>query len=268
MKRMMQAIRRRLLGYECSRMRTQVDELEEAVSNLRGQVRRINAVLTAAASNPGVFWLFANHAERMDANVPILSRDRREFHLDRYRFAAAYADGRHVADIACGTGYGSALLANEGHAMHVTGVDIDAEATAYAESTYGNEVVAFFCASADQTGLGTEAFDLIASFETIEHVPDDLALLREMARLLKKGGQLVISTPNEWDCAGHPHHRRTYDRERFEKVLKERFEIEAMYNQNSGSAVASNHGQDRGITPTTPENQTLAECYIAVCRKR
>ena len=45
-------------------------------------------------------------------------------HLERYRFARGFADGRRVLDIACGAGYGSQMLAEAG-AETVTGVDLN-----------------------------------------------------------------------------------------------------------------------------------------------
>src|SRR5688572_17038072 len=57
-------------------------------------------------------------------------------HVYRYRFAASYAPGRRVLDIACGEGYGSAALLKAG-AASVIGVDISAEAVAHARRKYG-----------------------------------------------------------------------------------------------------------------------------------
>jgi hypothetical protein len=69
--------------------------------------------------------------ERMDATVDIFDDKRREFHLDRYRFAADECrENRYW--IAPGTGYGARLLLEQGLAKSVIGVDIDAQAIQYA----------------------------------------------------------------------------------------------------------------------------------------
>jgi ubiquinone/menaquinone biosynthesis C-methylase UbiE len=175
--------------------------------------------------------------------------------------------GRAVADIACGTGSGSELLRTAGGAARVVGVDIDAEAVAYARAAHAPDGVEFACAPGERTGLPDASVEVVVSFETIEHVPSDRALLAEFARVLRPGGVLVCSTPNRWPLAITPHHVREYDRAGFAAALGEWFGDIRMYNQNSGSNWPYNHGQPAGICPTTPDNEELAECFIAVARK-
>ena len=55
-----------------------------------------------------------------------------------------------------------------------------------------------------------EAFDTVLSTEVLEHVPEPLAALREMRRVLKSGGHLILSTPMYW-----PRHEEPYDFFRF-----------------------------------------------------
>ncbi|MBL0927375.1 MAG: methyltransferase domain-containing protein [Phycisphaerales bacterium] len=146
-------------------------------------------------------WLADNRAERHDATLPMLPPARTELHLRRYELAADVArsiGARAAADAACGTGYGSALLADAAGLAHVTGVDIDPRTTAYAARRHARPgVTRFVTADAAATGLPAASFDLIASFETVEHVGDPGALLREHRRLLRPGGRLVISTPHD-----------------------------------------------------------------------
>lgn len=125
-----------------------------------------------------------------------------------------------------------------------------------------------FNASGTQTELGAESFDIIVSFETIEHVPNDLDLLKEFHRILRPGGILVCSTPNEWPIKIATHHVREYNKDSFCRLLNNYFELDGLYNQNSGDLSAFNHGQPFGIIETTNENHALAECFIAVCKKK
>ena len=213
-------------------------------------------------------WLHKNRLERMDATVDLFDQKRRQFHLDRYRFAAQRVHGRNVLDCACGTGYGVRLLREEGQAACVLGVDIEPASVKYAAQQHGVESVQFFCASAEHLPLTDGSVDVITSFETIEHVPDDRALIQEFYRLLRPDGLLMVSTPNQWPLAETPFHVREYNRDSFFDVLQLRFDCREMYNQNSGSDSLYNHGQLRGITVTTESNQSLAECFIAVCRRK
>lgn len=213
-------------------------------------------------------WLYQNRLERMDATLDIFDKNRREFHLDRYRFAGKWVKEKRVLDCACGTGYGVRMLRQDGAAAGVIGIDIEAKALAYATKKHRPAGTAFLCSSADRLALDDDCVDVITSFETIEHVPDDQALIREFHRVLRPDGLLIISTPNQWPLADTPYHVREYDRQSFIKVLDEKFACIRLYNQNSGSDTPLNRGQISGIMETTPDNELLAECYIAVCRPR
>jgi len=118
-------------------------------------------------------------------------------HWHRYAFARSLAARKTVLDVASGEGYGAALLASV--ATRVCGADIDAETVARAARKYaalGN--LAFMRASCTCLPFADRSFDLIVSFETIEHIgaPDQLRMLEEFDRLLAPDGMLVLSSPN------------------------------------------------------------------------
>jgi SAM-dependent methyltransferase len=151
-------------------------------------------------------------------------------HVARYLLAARLAPGRRVLDIACGEGYGSALLARAG-ARSVVGVDIDADTVAYARRRYGLD---FREGDAKRLDLPDGSVDLIASFETIEHVAEPEAVLDELARLLAPGGLLLISTPNAGEyLEDNPFHIHEFTPEEFFGALRARFaSIRPLYQQN------------------------------------
>lgn len=245
-----------------------IQNQRQQLQDLRERVGRLESMIELYVADPQIKWLLENRSERMDATLPFFDSGRAAFHLDRYEFASRYVAGKQVADIACGTGYGSRTLKEQGQAATVQGIDIDQEAVDYATARHGVDGVSFLCRSGDETGLPAESYEVIASFETIEHVPDDGKLVTEFARLLKPNGLLICSTPNLWPLAIAPHHVREYDRTQFEEVLNTHFEILEMHNQNSGTSFEFNREQPRGIVATTEENESLAECFLAVCRKR
>lgn len=240
-----------------------------AYFRLKKRNEYLERTLELVAKDPLNAWLYRNRLERMDANLDIFDAARRKFHLARYEFAATkIPQDVPVGDIACGTGYGAGLIVKQVRGASVVGVDIDSEAIEYATQRYGSTQARFLCKSGDATGLPDASLGAIVSFETIEHVPDDLTLLAEFTRLLKPGGVLVCSTPNNWPLAIAPYHVREYTLQSFRTVLERHFEILEMFNQNSGTDSIFNHQQPAGITPTLPNNSHLAECLIAVCRKR
>jgi SAM-dependent methyltransferase len=157
-------------------------------------------------------------------------------HWHRYAFARAFAPGKRVLDAACGEGYGSALLARAGG--QVLGVDIGAEAVAHARARY-SDVPGLRFEQGDATALDAlpdAGFDLIVSFETLEHVQAQERLLDGFARLLAPDGLLLISTPDkhtytELTGEQNPHHVRELYRDEFEALLAARFPARRLFAQ-------------------------------------
>jgi ubiquinone/menaquinone biosynthesis C-methylase UbiE len=113
-------------------------------------------------------------------------------HIYRYSFAAHYCKGREVLDIACGEGYGAAAFARIG-AKRVVGVDNSMEACKHARTKHSVEAL---LGDATAIPIPNESVDLVVSFETIEHIHDPLAFVGECIRVLRPGGQMILSTPN------------------------------------------------------------------------
>lgn len=118
-------------------------------------------------------------------------------HYQRYRFASQMTLGKLVLDAACGEGYGSSLIAQ--NAKKVIGLDIDKEAVNNANSKYGNDKLSFVEGSVETLPFENAYFDMVISYETIEHVNESVqkAFLTEIKRVLKPGGILIMSTPNK-----------------------------------------------------------------------
>lgn len=243
-------------------LRNQRRQLEQ----LRQRVTQLEGVLDHCWDSEQGGWLWRNRSERMDPTVPIFDPLRAAFHLARYQFAAEYSPGKKVCDVACGTGYGAALLAAEGNATTVDGFDCCPEAVAYANRKFGSERVRFYQGLAEKLPVPDPTYQLVTSFETIEHVPHPEELVDEFARVLQAGGLLICSTPNLWPLEIAPHHLQVFSRDSFLKLLRRRFEVCGLFNQNSGSDWPYNHGQPAGCIPTTDENHASAECFIAVCK--
>jgi O-antigen biosynthesis protein len=142
-------------------------------------------------------------------------------HLVRYLWVAQLAEGRRVLDAACGTGYGSAILAAAGAAA-VTAVDRSEEALAAARAA-APEGVRHQRADLAELPLEDGAFDLVVCFEAIEHVDDQDRVLDELVRVLAPGGLLAISSPNrDVYIPGNPHHTHEYLPEEMEAALRAR----------------------------------------------
>lgn len=154
-------------------------------------------------------------------------------HLARYAFAAHWVPAQRVADVCCGIGYGSNLLAAAG-ASKIYGFDLSEAAVEAANKRYACPEVEFHCVDAAGTIVFPQV-DLAICFEGIEHVTDPRALLQNMQSALTDSGIAIISTPNgEFYPGGHsgnPFHLREYTLREFSDLLGERFRDVKMYFQ-------------------------------------
>ena len=155
-------------------------------------------------------------------------------HLQRYQFAASFTKGRKVLDIACGTGRGTRILAEEGAAAKVMGYDIGEDAVRYATLRNGRENISFAVSDGTMLEAGSD-FDVAVSFETIEHVSDPEAFLARIAAALKVDGLLIISTPislREVDHEpGNRYHQREWGAEAFRQLVGARFRVRKIHYQ-------------------------------------
>jgi SAM-dependent methyltransferase len=156
-------------------------------------------------------------------------------HWHRYHFASRWAAGKRVLDVACGEGYGSALLARG--AAHVTGVDISAEAIDHARRAYADRGnLEFLCASCTALPLGDASVDVAVSFETLEHIAEQDPFLDELARVLKPDGILVLSCPNKLEYSDKRNYRNEFHvkemyREELARMVGARFPQSQWYGQ-------------------------------------
>ena len=148
-------------------------------------------------------------------------------HMHRYAFARQFCRGKIVLDAACGEGFGSAMLAEV--AAHVVGVDISAQSVAHAGNRYGErENLEFKASDACALDVPDGQFDVVVSFETIEHLENQEGLLAEFRRVLNDDGLLVISSPDKAEYSDrqgfeNPYHVRELYRDEFLDLLKPRF---------------------------------------------
>ncbi|MGO4707146.1 methyltransferase domain-containing protein [Microvirga sp. 2MCAF38] len=142
-------------------------------------------------------------------------------HVARYYCVRDLCRGKRVLDVACGEGYGSFLLAEWG-AAEVVGVDISSEAVATAERVFGRENISFVQGDAcklHDTLRDADPFDLIVSFETLEHVPDVGGLLSGFLQFRTENGAIVVSCPNDQvEETKNPYHLGIYTFDELQKI--------------------------------------------------
>jgi SAM-dependent methyltransferase len=135
------------------------------------------------------------------------------------RACAGPPSARRVLEVGCGTGNVLRQLERACPGALVVGMDLFADGLAYARSRTRCPLV-----QADARAAPFSApFDLIGLFDVLEHLPDDVAVLRALRGLLAPGGALLLTVPaHAWlwsyfDVASR--HRRRYSPEQAERQL-------------------------------------------------
>jgi SAM-dependent methyltransferase len=148
-------------------------------------------------------------------------------HLAVYEWIAARVGDGRVLDMACGEGYGSAVLASGG--ASVVGVDGNPEAHEHARLRYTRPGLSFEWGAVETYGE-PGSFDAVVFLQTIEHVVDPAAVLEHFRGLLAPGGVAYISTPNVLTLAppgasksDNPWHLREYRAEEFAALCQGAF---------------------------------------------
>lgn len=197
-------------------------------------------------------------------------------HISRYAFAARLTRRKRVLDIGCGAGYGSAELANA--AVSVTGIDISADAVAYATEHYARPNLTFQQASAVSLPFPDASFDLVVAFEVIEHLTDWQLLIAEARRVLAPAGQFVVSTPNKSYYAEsrrldgpNPFHEHEFEYEEFKLALEAHFPHTILFTENHADSIvfrpvaAAAPPSAEVRLESTEDKVDEAHFYIAVC---
>lgn len=196
--------------------------------------------------------------EKMEITNPLLIE-----HLARYHFATDFARGR-VLDFACGSGYGTHLIAKrcKDRVEQIIGLDNDSDALAYARGHYYHPLSEFIQGDVTDPDLPSkfDPFDCILSFETIEHVHEGKQFLTNVYQLLKPGGTLVLSTPfgkGRNKPTGVPFHVHQLTVDEFKHLFDEfNYQSVEFYFQN-----------DALIVPESLKTDRYFPLGIAVCKK-
>lgn len=113
-------------------------------------------------------------------------------HCAAYYFARELTEGVDVLDLGCNTGYGTALISER--AKHIIGVDISESAISEAKRAYPN--LDFQLTDGIALPFENHHFDVVTSFQVIEHLVDPSLFITEVKRVLKPGGRVLFTTPN------------------------------------------------------------------------
>lgn len=142
--------------------------------------------------------------------------------LQWYRFAAGLVEDKTVLDAGCGLGKGMEILRQKAISVH--GQDLD-------QRLQGPDI---YIGPLDQ--IPSKSYDVVTSFDVIEHVEDDAGFIRQLARIARRG--LFLTTPN-WTTGRcrWPYHIREYTPQQWLAMLTPVGDVTLYKGSSNGAAV-------------------------------
>ncbi len=151
-------------------------------------------------------------------------------HLERYEFAKPFIKEKIVLDVACGTGYGTHILSQV--AKDISWLDVDPQTVKVAKEKYHAPNLHYFLGDGKKLPFEDNQFDTVISFETIEHIVEYEQFLKEIKRVLKGDGTLIISTPNFLgEIVKNTYHVSNFTFKDFVDTIKNHFNINEILYQ-------------------------------------
>jgi O-antigen biosynthesis protein len=196
-------------------------------------------------------------------------------HLHRYLFALRWAEGKPVLDLACGNGYGAAILARR--ASHVWALDVEGETIVEAQKEWRIHNLTFVQGDAVQLPFRSGSIRLVVAMEVLEHIKDQESLLQEIARVCSEDGVALVSTPNKAVYSDareyvNPFHVSELCLDDFVALLKKHFRyIEVVGQQIRAGSLLSGNSADASVEvivepPPGVEKTALEPVYhLAIC---
>lgn len=150
-------------------------------------------------------------------------------HLERYIFALNWCGWVPILDAACGCGYGASILSMV--ASKIVGLDKSPEAIDESKKLfYYCDSNIMQCDLETQIPIFNSKFQIITSFETIEHLENPDFFLNNCANLLEDEGTFIFSIPRTGIT---PWHKKVFTEwNQAKNLIEKHFKIVRAYGQN------------------------------------
>lgn len=157
-------------------------------------------------------------------------------HLARYEYIKDLVIDKEILDCGCGNGYGSYYLSLV--AKKVTAVDISDKAINFARNHYSHQNLEYKKMNVEDLDFNDDSFDVVVSFEVIEHLKNPLFYLKEIRRVLRESGTAYFSTPNRLiispgsDTPLNCYHTKEYTVSEYYDLLTDYFDDVDLYGEH------------------------------------
>ncbi len=137
------------------------------------------------------------HRRRIETEAATVAEPSHPWHLTVARLLPDL-NGRRVLEVGCGRGDFAIWLASRYAGAEVVGIDFSASAIEIAKgrAVAGGSRVSFQVDDSQSLSFADQSFDYVISCECLEHVPQPERMAREMHRVLRSGGEFILTTEN------------------------------------------------------------------------
>jgi ubiquinone/menaquinone biosynthesis C-methylase UbiE len=142
-------------------------------------------------------------------------------HMIAYMETAKIISGK-VLEIGCGEGYGITELAPKAEQYFA----VDKYNTTISEKLKEKNNIIFKQMEVPPLkGIDNNSIDFVVTFQVIEHINNDELFISEIYRVLKSGGKLILTTPNQlMSLTRNPWHFREYTPNQMQEILQTSFQ--------------------------------------------
>jgi ubiquinone/menaquinone biosynthesis C-methylase UbiE len=188
-------------------------------------------------------------------------------HRSDYETAALLAQDKTVLDLGCNGGHGTIILGSA--CKEITGVDVSPTAIATAKSRHESGKVQFRLVDGLTLPFPDQSFDLITSFQVIEHLAGYETYFSEIKRVLKSEGLLLVTTPNAairlhpGQKPWNPFHVREFSASELENLLRSHFASAQVLGQFAADhTYRVEYNRCIGARGSIPGDRALAERIV------
>lgn len=136
--------------------------------------------------------MLLNKIEFFLVNNPIRAFIQDKYEFKRIRKFTNLGENKEVLEIGCGNGTGAKLIMKHFNPKKINAVDLDKKMIEIAKKRINSDEISFSVGNASKLRFNDRQFDAIFDFGIIHHIPNWKDCLRELRRVLKPGGQIII----------------------------------------------------------------------------
>ncbi len=139
--------------------------------------------------------------------------------------------GPKILDVGCGPGIVCYLASKREDIVEIHGLDLQDDMITQARSNITSNKVSLHCEFAEHLPFENDYFDTVIMGEVLEHVFSEKEAVADASRVLKPGGRIIVTVPNDGKLSFG--HIRSFNKDSLTKLLALHFVIKEAINMDN-----------------------------------